>query len=94
MTVAPNVTYVVRWSAEVAVVPLGAGSMEVPCAQRLKLTQASPSAGGTIVVTSTGVFPSSTNFTTAMTTAGTNMGLAFATTAALAQIQGFATGGG
>jgi hypothetical protein len=94
MTVAPNVTYVVRWSAEVAVVPLGASSMEVPCAQRLKLQQNSPSAGGTIVVASTGLYPTSTNFTTAFTTAGTNMGTAFTQTGPLAQIQGFATGGG
>lgn len=94
MTVLSPVTYVVRWSAEVAVVPVGAGSMEVPCAQRLKLSQGSASGGGTITVASTGLYPSSTNFTTAMTTAGTNMGTAFTTAAVLAQIQGFATGGG
>lgn len=90
----PQVSFVLRWSAEVAVVPLGAGAMEVPCAQRLKVDQKSTSGGGTIVITSTGVFPTSTNITTAATTAGTNIGNALTATAALAQIQGFGTGGG
>lgn len=94
MTVLSPISYVVRWSVEVAVVPVGAGSMEVPSAQRLKLTQTSPLGGGSITVASTGLFPSSTNFTSACTTAGTNMGAAVTAAAALAQIQGFATGGG
>lgn len=94
MTVAPTITYGVRWSVEVVAIPLGAGPMEVPCAQRLKLVQTSPAGGGTIVVASTGLFPTSANFVTACNTAGTNMGTALTQTAPLAQIQGFATGGG
>jgi hypothetical protein len=94
MTVAPNITYGIRWSVEVVAIPLGAGQMEVPSAQRLKLTQGSTAGGGIIVVASTGLYPTSTNFTNACTTAGTNMGTALTQTAPLAQIQGFATGGG
>ena len=94
MTVAPNCSFVLRWSVEVAAVPLGAGPMTVTDQQRLKLTQASLGGGGMIYVSSTGLYPTSTNFTTAATTAGTNMGTAITEAAPLAQIQGWATGGG
>lgn len=94
MTVASPITYVLRWTIEVAAIAVGAGPMEVPAQQRLKLTQGSAGGGGQVVVTSTGLYPTSTNFTNACTTVGTNMGTALTQAANLAQVQGFATGGG
>jgi hypothetical protein len=94
MTVAPTITYGLRWSVEVVAIPIGAGPMSVPDQQRLKLTQGSLGGGGTVIVASTGLYPTSANFTTACTTAGTNMGTAVTEAAPLAQIQGWATGGG
>jgi len=90
----PQIQYGLRWSLEVCAIPLGAGSMSVPDQQRLKLSQSSASAGGIVTVACTGVYPTSTNFTNACTTVGTNMGTAVTQTAPLAQVQGFATGGG
>lgn len=94
MTVLSPISYVLRWSLEAAVVPVGAGSMEVPCAQRLKISQGAPSGGGMVTVPSTGLYPSAANFSTAIDTVAVNMKAALETTTNLSQMQGWATGGG
>ena len=89
-----QIQYVVRWSVELAAMPIGAGPMSVPDQQRIKVTQGSPGGAGNIAVTSTGAYPTSTNISTACTSAGTNMAAALNNIAATADWQLWNGGGG
>lgn len=94
-----NIAYGVRWVVEVVALPLGAGPMSIADQQILKLSQSSPTAAlaqgtGMITVSSTGDVPLSGNISTAMALVGTNAALAFNNPPALAQVQGFNSGGG
>lgn len=91
---AKNITYMLRWTAEVCAVPMGAGPMSVPDQQRLRNNQASVSGGGPITISSTGDFPLAANIVTACTSMGTNAAASFNVAAVLAQIQAFNSGGG
>ena len=99
MTVLSPIQYGLKWSFEVVVIPAGAGPMEVSSAQSLKVTQAtaflsSQSPGGVIAITSTGLYPTTTNMSTALTAAATAGGTILNAQPALGQWQGFASGGG
>ena len=97
MTVAPAVQYGLKWSFEVCVLPVGASGMTVPSAQSLKISQGTAFSGsppGIIAITSTGTYPTTTNMSTALTAAATAAGVILNANPALAQWQGFATGGG
>ena len=85
--------YVIKWRAEVCWIPAGAGSMEVPSAQTLIVNNDFGANSGFVSVPG-GASPTGANFTTAATTVGTNLGTALNVAATLAQLQGFATGGG
>ena len=91
---APGIAYAVRYSVELVALPIGAGPMGVPDQQRIKINQSSPGASGTIAVTSTGAYPTSTNITNAMTTLGTNAAAALNNAAATSVWQGWNAGGG
>lgn len=88
--------YGLRWTAEVVFIGQGQAGMSVPDQQKLSQTNFPPgnANGGLITIPSTGNFPLSGNISTACTTMATNAAAAFNASAVLAQIQGFATGGG
>jgi hypothetical protein len=90
----PNIQYGLRWSVELVAIPLGAGPMSVPDQQRLKVTQTSPSGGGTVTVASTGAYPTSANIVTACSSLGTNAAAALNASGSTAVWQGWNSGGG
>ncbi len=98
MTVLSPIQYGLKWSFTVVVIPAGARPMEVPSAQSLKVTEltaypgSSPS--GIVALASTGLYPSTTNMSTALSAAATAAGLVLNAQPALGQWQGFASGGG
>lgn len=97
MTVASPVQYVLKWQFSVAVQPVGASGMTVPDAQVLTVSQATAYSGsppGPVSITSTGLYPTTANMTTALNAAATAAGLILNANPALAQWQGFASGGG
>lgn len=99
MTVASPIQYGLKWSFEVVALPVGASGMTVPSAQSLKVSQGTAylpnqSPGGIVTIASTGLFPTTTNMSTALSAAATAAGLILNANPALAQWQGFATGGG
>lgn len=87
-------SYGLRWSLDTVWIGDGVGAMEVPSAQRLKVS--SGDTGQTwagIVAVPGGDTPTAANFNTAISgTVVTNMEAAIL--ANIGQIQGFATGGG
>lgn len=94
---AANITYGLKWSFEVCAIPQGAGPMSVPDAQALKITNGTAYSGsppGIITIASTGNFPTTANMSTALSAAATAAGLIFNANPALAQWQGFNSGGG
>lgn len=95
---ANNITYGLKWSFEVVAIPQGASQMEVPCAQTLRVTERTAfpgqTPGGIITLASTGNFPTTTNMSTALSAAATAAGLILNSNPALAQWQGFNSGGG
>jgi len=78
--------YGLKYSLDVVYMPIGAGPMTVPDAQRIKFVQSS------IVPVPGGEAPTAANFNTAITGAMTT-DLEAQVLANLTQIQGFATGG-
>lgn len=84
-------SYGLKWQFSVVWIGDGVGPMEVPSAQVLTVTQASPSGGGVIPIPG-GDAPSTGNISTACSSAATAG--AAVLNANIAQIQGFATGGG
>lgn len=86
--------YVMKWQASICWEGQGVSGMTVPSAQVLTLGYNSTGGGGIIAIPSTGAYPLAANITTACTTMGTNAAAAFEAAAQLAQIQGFASGGG
>jgi hypothetical protein len=92
------VQYGLKWSFDVVVLPVGAGGMTVPEAQVLKVTQGTAfpgqTPGGIITIASTGTYPTTGNMSTALSAAATAAGVILNSNPALAQWQGFATGGG
>lgn len=83
--------YVINWSATIAWVGDGVGAMSVPSAQRLQQNSGFSANGGPVLVPG-GDSPTTGNISTAATTVGTNIATALNNN--IAQIQGFATGGG
>lgn len=83
--------YVLKWRLEVCLLAAGAGPMEVPAQQTLIMNNDFGGNGGFVAVPG-GASPTQANFNTAITTAASNMETAVANN--LAQIQGFASGGG
>ncbi len=79
--------YVLKYSLSVEYLPVGAGPMSVPDAQKIKFVQATP------VLVPGGETPSAANFNTAISGAMVT-DLEAQVLANLGQIQGFATGGG
>jgi hypothetical protein len=94
MTANANITYALRWSAEIVAIGTGQGPMEVPAQQRVKVQQSSPGGAGQITITSTGNYPTSTNITNACSTLGTNAAAALNNAAATPIWQGWYLGGG
>ena len=99
MTVLSPIQYGLRWRFDVVVIPAGCAPMEVASAQVLTVTEktaftSSQSPGGTIALASTGLYPTTTNMSTALTAAATAAGLILNAQPALGQWQGFASGGG
>lgn len=90
--------YALQWQFSVVEVAAGAGPMSVPAQQVLTVSQrtaypgASPS--GNIAIASTGTYPTTGNMSTALSAAATAAGVILNANPALAQWQGFATGGG
>lgn len=85
-------SYLLKWRIEVSFAADGGGAMgSVPMAQTKIMNNDFNGNGGYILVPGADA-PSQANFNTALTTALTNQEAAIA--AALAQIQGFATGSG
>ena len=90
--------YGLRWSFDIVEIGAGCGPMSVSAQQVLTVNQytnyvgAAP--GGVIAITSTGAFPTTGNMSTALSAAATAAGLVLNAQPALAQWQGFATGGG
>jgi hypothetical protein len=78
--------YGLKYSLDVVYMPIGAGPMTVPDAQRIKFVQSS------IVPVPGGEAPTAANFNTAITGTMTT-DLEAQVLANLTQIQGFATGG-
>jgi hypothetical protein len=78
--------YGLRYTLDVVYIPIGAGPMTVPDAQRLKMVQSS------IVPVPGGETPTAANFNTGIT-GGMTTDLEAQVLANLTQIQGFATGG-
>lgn len=94
---AANITYGLRWTFEVVAMPQGAGPMTVADQQRLKVSSATAFSGsppGVITIASTGNFPTTANMSTALSAAATAGGLILNANPALAQWQGFNSGGG
>lgn len=98
MTVLSPIQYGLRWSFAVVVIPQGAKPMEVPSAQSLKITDATAFPGqspsGIVQISSTGLYPTTGNMSTALSAAATAAGLVLNANPSLSQWQGFATGGG
>lgn len=90
--------YGLRWSFDVVEIAGGAGPMSVPAQQVLTVSQATAFPGasppGIIQIASTGTYPTTGNMSTALSAAATAAGLILNANPALAQWQGFATGGG
>lgn len=90
--------YGLKWQFSVVEIAAGAGPMSVPAQQVLTVTQATNLSGGApsgiIAITSTGAYPTTGNMSTALSAAATAAGLVLNAQPALAQWQGFATGGG
>ena len=93
-----NITYGLKWSFEVVAIPLGAKPMEITSAQALKVTQGTAfpgqTPGGIITLACTGSYPTTANMTTALNAAATAGGVILNANPALAQWQGFNSGGG
>ena len=90
--------YQLRWSIDVVYVGQGQGPMTVPAQQVLTVSQATAfpgqTAGGLVTVPSTGAVPTTANMSTALSSAATAAGVILNSQPAVAQWQGFATGGG
>lgn len=94
---ANQVQYGLKWAFTVVTLPQGASGMTVPSAQSLKITDQTAFSGspsGIIALASTGNFPTTGNMSTALSAAATAAGLIFNANPALAQWQGFNSGGG
>lgn len=95
---AANIQYGLKWQFSVVAIPVGAGPMSVPDQQVLTVNQATNLSGGAgsgvIAITSTGSYPTTGNMSTALSAAATAAGVVLNANPALAQWQGFNSGGG
>ncbi len=95
---AANIQYGLKWRFSVVAIPQGAGPMSVPDQQVLTVTNDTNLTGGApsgiIAIASTGSYPTTGNMSTALSAAATAAGLVLNAAPALAQWQGFNSGGG
>jgi hypothetical protein len=91
-------TYALKWRFDVVWIGNGCAPMEYPAQQVLSVTQATAFTGqtpsGLVTVPSTSAVPTTANMTTALNSAAAAAAVILETAPALAQWQGFATGGG
>lgn len=97
MTVLSPIQYGLKWQFSVVAIGQGNAQMDVPSAQILTVSQATAFSGsppGIVAIASTGLYPTTGNMSTALSAAATAAGVILNASPALAQWQGFASGGG
>lgn len=95
---AAQIQYGLKWQFSVVAIGQGNAQMDVPSAQVLTVNQNTSLSGsappGIIAISSTGNYPTTANMSTALSAAATAAGVILNANPALAQWQGFNSGGG
>lgn len=95
---AAQIQYGLKWQFSVVAIGQGNAQMDVPSAQVLTVSERTSFSGsappGIIAISSTGSYPTTSNMSTALSAAATAAGAILNANPALAQWQGFNSGGG